>query len=98
MADANRLTPQDRVDLMPQTSRNTVEFCMKKDGTSDWLIEKKQPQQVFEAKSYTLPDPSLKAKCIHYFQMTMCQLHIDEKGNLIREAEFRANQLQCVKV
>jgi hypothetical protein len=91
MADANRLTPQDRVDLMPQTSRNAVEFCMKKDGTSDWLIEKKQPQQVFEAKSYTLPDPSLKSKIIRITNDNVSFL--DEKGNLIREAKFEANQL-----
>ncbi len=59
-ADINRLTPQDRVGLMPHTTRSAVDFCLKKDGTSEWLIEKKKPQHVFEAKSYTLPDWRVK--------------------------------------
>ena len=39
-ADLNRLTPQDRVGLLPHTTRSAVDFCMKDNGTSEWVVEK----------------------------------------------------------
>jgi hypothetical protein len=90
-ADMSRLTPQDRVDLMPETSRNAVSFCMKKNGSSEWLIEKKQPQEVFEPINKMLPDPSPKTKIIRI--RDDLATFIDEQGKVIRETKFEVNQL-----
>jgi hypothetical protein len=91
MADMGRLTLQDRVDLMPQTSRSAIDFCLKKDGSSEWLIEKKKPEHVFEAKSFTLPDPSPKSKTIRIRNDKAT--FIDANGHVIREADFKVNAL-----
>ena len=90
-ADFNRLSPQDKVGLMPYSTRNEVNFCLKKDGASEWVIEKKQPQAVFEAKSYTLPDPSPKTKTIRIRDDKAT--FIDESGKIIRETPFEINKL-----
>jgi hypothetical protein len=91
LADMGRLAPQDRVDLMPQTSRSTIDFCLKKNGSSEWLIEKKKPEHVFEAKSYTLPDPSPKIKIVRIKDDRAT--FIDENGKVIKESPFEVNQL-----
>jgi hypothetical protein len=90
-SDLNQLTPQDKVGLLPHTTRSAVEFCMKGNGTSEWVIEKMQPRQVFEAKSYTLPDPSPKTKTIRIAneQATF----MDASGKVIRTTDFKVNEL-----
>jgi hypothetical protein len=90
-SDMSRLTPQDQVGLMPHTTRSAVEFCMKGNGTSEWVIEKMQPRQVFEAKSYTLPDPSVKTKTIRIVNDQAT--YMDAGGNVIRTAEFKVSEL-----
>jgi hypothetical protein len=90
-ADLSRLTPQDRVGLMPHTTRNAVDFCMKDNGSSEWVIEKMQPRQVFEAKSYTLPDPSPKTKTIRIANDKATLL--DANGKVIKTTDFQVNAL-----
>jgi hypothetical protein len=90
-ADLNRLTPQDRVGLMPHTTRSAVDFCMKDNGSSEWVVEKMQPRQVFEAKSYTLPDPSPKAKTIRIANDKATFL--DANGKVIKSTDFQVNAL-----
>ena len=81
-ADLNRLTPQDRVGLLPHTTRSAVDFCMKDNGASEWVVEKMQPRQVFEAQSHTLPDPSPKAKTIRISndKATFIDVYLSESG------------------
>lgn len=90
-SDLNQLTPQDKVGLLPHTTRSAVEFCMKGNGTSEWVIEKMQPRHVFEAKSYTLPDPSPKTKTIRIIneQATF----MDASGKVIKTTDFKVNEL-----
>ena len=64
---------------------------MKTDGTSEWLIEKKTPQEVFEPKSYTLPDPSPKSKTIRIKNDKASFIGAD--GKVIRETDFKVNAL-----
>jgi hypothetical protein len=90
-ADMNRLTAEDKVGLLPHTTRSAVEFCMKGNGSSEWVIEKMKPRQVFEAKSYALPDPSPKAKIIRIVNDRAT--FIDSSGNVIRNAAFKVNEL-----
>ena len=90
-ADVNRLTPQDRVGLMPHTTRSAVDFCMKDNGASEWVVEKMQPRQVFEAKSHTLPDPSPKAKTIRIANDKAT--FIDASGKVIKTTDFQVNAL-----
>ena len=90
-ADLNRLTPQDRVGLLPHTTRSAVDFCMKDNGTSEWVVEKMQPRQVFEAKSHTLPDPSPKAKTIRIANDKAT--FVDASGKVIKTTDFQVNAL-----
>jgi hypothetical protein len=90
-ADLNRLTPQDRVGLLPHTTRSAVDFCMKENGMSEWVVEKMQPRQAFEAKSYTLPDPSPKTKTIRIANDKATL--IDASGNVIKTTDFQVNAL-----
>jgi hypothetical protein len=90
-ADRSRLTPQDQVGLMPHTTRSAVEFCMKGNGASEWVIEKMQPRQVFEAKSYTLPDSSPITKTIRIVNDQAT--YIDAGGKVIRTTELKVNEL-----
>lgn len=90
-ADMSRLTPEAKVGLMPHSRRNAVEFCMKENGSSEWLIEELKPRQVFEARSYTSPDPSPKAKTIKVVndQATF----IDAGGHTIKTESFKINEM-----
>jgi hypothetical protein len=90
-ADLNGLTPQDRVGLMPHTTRSAVDFCMKDNGSSEWVVEKMQPRQVFEAKSHTLPDPSPKTKTIRIANDKATFL--DANGKVIKTTDFQVNTL-----
>jgi hypothetical protein len=90
-ADMSRLTPQDKVGLLPHATRSVVDLCMKNNGSSEWVIEKMEPRQVFQAKSYTLPDPSPKTKTIRIVndQATF----LDASGNVIKTTAFQVNAL-----
>ena len=59
-ADASRLTDYDKIAAIPFVNRVEVQMGIKADGTSDWVITKKEPQYPLKRVSQAPADPTPK--------------------------------------
>lgn len=60
-ADASRLTDYDKIAAIPFVNRVEVQMGIKTDGTSDWVITKKEPKNPLKTVSNAPADPTPKA-------------------------------------
>jgi hypothetical protein len=89
--DAQRLSPYDKINILPIKKRVGVQLGIKADGTSDWVIEKKKPEQPLEHRYAAPPNPRPQSA---YFKISNNQMTTyDAKGTVLRSKELGVDEM-----
>ena len=89
--EAQRLSEYDKINALPVKKRVSVQMGIKPDGSSDWVIAKKKPEQPLEHRYAAPPNPRPQSA---YFKISNNQFtSYDANGKVIRTKELKADEL-----
>ena len=90
-SDADKLSDYDKITALPVKKRVGIQMGIRADGTSDWIIEKKDPSNPIEPIYKAPMDPTPRAKTFKIQNNTLTTY--DDKGKVIRTRELNLNDL-----
>ena len=88
-ADASRLTAYDNIAAIPFVNRVEVQMGIRADGTSDWVITKKDPQYPLKTVSQSPADPTPKTVTLKVSNNKLTTY--DKAGKLLNTQDLDIN-------
>ncbi|MDZ7878512.1 MAG: hypothetical protein U5L45_12610 [Saprospiraceae bacterium] len=90
-ADASKMIEYDKIAAIPFVHRVEVQMGIKADGTSDWVITKKEPNNPLKTVSNAPADPTPKTVTLKVKDNKLTTY--DKAGKLLTTKDFDANSL-----
>ena len=88
-ADASRMTNYDKIGAIPFVNRVEVQMGIKADGTSDWVITKKEPKNPLKTVSNAPADPTPKTVTLKVSNNKLTTY--DKAGKLLNTQDLNIN-------
>ena len=90
-SDDAKLKPSDRIGAIPFVHRVEVQMGIKADGTSDWVISKREPKNPLKTVRTALPDPTPKAAVMKFKDNRLTTY--DKNGKLLKSHDIDLNSM-----
>jgi hypothetical protein len=90
-ADASKLTEYDKIAAIPLVNRVEVQMGIRADGTSDWVITKKEPEHPLKTLSNAPADPTPKTVTLKMKDNKLTTY--DKAGKLLTTKDLDMNSL-----
>lgn len=90
-ADVAKLTEYDKIAAIPFVQRVEVQMGIKADGTSDWVITKKEPENPLKTVSQAPADPTPKTVTLKMKDNKLTTY--DKAGKLLTTKDLDVNSL-----